>query len=61
MKSYYFTALFLFLVSIGYSHDKKKDYTDASRLIEIWLDAQRDYEQLPDISAAVIEDQEILL
>lgn len=47
---------FLFLRS----KRRKKDFSEAFTLIEVWLDAQKDYEQLPGISAAVIEDQEVL-
>jgi CubicO group peptidase (beta-lactamase class C family) len=35
-------------------------YNEAFRLVEVWLDAQKDYEKLPGISASVVEDQEIL-
>jgi len=48
------------LTLISYSQDKKKDYSDAFKLIEVWLDAQKDYENLPGVSAIVIEDQDVL-
>ena len=32
----------------------------AINLLELWLDAQRDYEQLPGISLAIIHDQELV-
>ena len=32
----------------------------AIRLLEIWLDAQRDYEQIPGLSVAVVHDQDIV-
>ena len=35
-------------------------YNEAFRLVEVWLDAQKDYEKLPGISASVVEDQEII-
>jgi CubicO group peptidase (beta-lactamase class C family) len=38
----------------------EKDYSDAFRLVEVWLDAQKDYEQLPGLTAIVVEDQEVL-
>ncbi len=37
-----------------------KDYAEAFHLIEVWLDAQADYENLPGLSAIVVEDQEVL-
>ena len=55
--------LFL-LISIFYLHsnaqEQKKNYSEAFKIIEVWLDAQKDYEKLPGISAAIIEDQEII-
>jgi CubicO group peptidase (beta-lactamase class C family) len=42
------------------SEDTKPDYTEALRLIEGWLDAQRDYEQLPGLSAGVVQDQTLI-
>lgn len=38
----------------------RTDYAEALRLIDIWLEAQRDYERLPGLSAAVVEDQDII-
>jgi CubicO group peptidase (beta-lactamase class C family) len=60
MKNYQIGILLLLLVSTAYSQEKKQDFSDAYRLIEVWLDAQKDYEQLPGISAMVVEDQDIL-
>ncbi|MCK4746034.1 MAG: beta-lactamase family protein, partial [Bacteroidales bacterium] len=60
MKKICFIATFFLLISAVYSQDKKKDYSEAFQLIEIWLDAQKDYDQLPGISAVVVEDQEVL-
>lgn len=60
MKSYLMGILLMLFVSTGYSQEKKTDYSDAFRIIEVWLDVQKDYEQLPGISATIIEDQDIL-
>lgn len=60
MKKYYFTLLLSFLITVGFSQDSKKDYTEAFKLIEAWLDAQKDFDRLPGISAIAIDDQEIL-
>lgn len=38
----------------------KKDLSPAFRLIDVWLEAQRDYDHLPGISAAAVNDQEII-
>jgi len=60
MKNFFIGTLLLLIVSTAYSQEKKTDYSDAFRIIEVWLDAQRDYEVLPGISATVVEDQDIL-
>ena len=42
------------------AQEAEKNYDEAFALIEVWLDAQRDYERLPGMSAIVVEDQEVL-
>ncbi len=44
------------------SGEEKKDVdlAPAFRVIDTWLEAQRDYDRLPGISVAVVEDQSIL-
>jgi CubicO group peptidase (beta-lactamase class C family) len=36
------------------------DYTDAFRLIERWMEAQREYQHLPGLSASITKDQELI-
>ena len=55
---------FIFLLTINLAESKKTvDHprvSEAVQLLEIWLDAQRDYEGLPGLSAAVVHDQELI-
>lgn len=61
MIKHLFLFLLVLLISFPvFSQENEKDYTEAFRLIEVWLDAQKDFEQLPGISAIVVEDQEVL-
>ena len=60
MKKYYFTLFLSFLITIANSQEGKKDYTEAFKLVEVWLEAQKDFEQLPGLTAIAIEDQEVL-
>jgi CubicO group peptidase (beta-lactamase class C family) len=60
MKNYFIGTLLLLLASTAFPQERKTDYSDAFKIIEIWLDAQKDYEQLPGISAMVVEDQDVL-
>lgn len=39
---------------------KKSDYSEAIRMIDTWLEAQRDYDHLPGISVAIVTDQDVL-
>ncbi len=55
--------IIVFLFSIFFNalpQEDKKDYSEAFHLIEVWLEAQKDFEQLPGITAIVVEDQEVL-
>ena len=60
IRKFHFSVILIFLILTGNAQEKKTDYSDAFQLIEAWLDAQKDYDRLPGLSAAVIEDQEVL-
>ena len=60
MKYLYITLLFCFSLGTAFAQDAKKDYTEALQLVEVWLDAQKDFDQLPGLSAIVVEDQGVL-
>lgn len=51
--------LFLFCTS-AHSQADEKDYAEAKHLIEIWLEAQKDFDRLPGLTALVLYDQEVL-
>ena len=55
--------LFFVIISLPYAQEKtqaRADYSEALRLIDVWLEAQRDYEQLPGMSVAIVENQEVI-
>lgn len=57
------TLLLIMLLTIAFSgitQDKQTDYTEALKLIEVWLDAQRDYDRVPGMSVIIVDDQEVL-
>ncbi len=61
------TIIFLFfLLSFGgnltlFTEDQEKvDFSEAIRVADIWLKAQRDYDRLPGISVAIVKDQEVI-
>jgi len=62
MKTYsLILSTFLCLnAAVVYSQENKTKYEDVSKLIDVWLEAQKDYEDIPFISGVVVKDQEIL-
>ena len=44
----------------AFPQDDETNYEEAFTLIEVWLDAQKDFEDIPGISASVVEDQKLL-
>ena len=60
MQKIYFSLLISFLAIAVLAQDGQKDYSEAFNLIEVWLEAQKDFEQLPGITAIIIEDQDVL-
>lgn len=56
------TLLWLLVITINivHSQDKNYDYKDASELIDVWLKAQKDYEDIPAIIGVVVKDQDII-
>ena len=54
------SILFCMVSLITYAQEYTKNYDDAFKLIEVWLDAQKDFENIPSITAVVIKDQNIL-
>ncbi len=49
----------LFLQTVN-AQESKKNYSEAFELVEVWLEAQKDFDHLPSLTAIVVEDQEVL-
>jgi len=45
---------------ISHAQEYTKNYDDAFKLIDVWLDAQKDFENIPSITAVIVKDQKIL-
>lgn len=52
-----FSLLFVLLFFSLFA-SAQKDYSEAIQFIEVWLDAQKDYEKLPAIIASATDDQD---
>lgn len=59
MKTFISFLSLLLLFSSSFAQDDK-NYSEAFSLVEVWLEAQKDFEQLPAITALVIENQKVL-
>jgi CubicO group peptidase (beta-lactamase class C family) len=60
MKNF-LTCFILFLsVQKSFSQHQTIDYADALHLINSWIEAQREYADLPSISIAIVKDQETI-
>lgn len=60
MKQFLLCLLSCLLTTGLFSQETEKDYTEAFDMLEVWLEAQKDFDQLPGISASVVEDQQII-
>lgn len=57
------TIALIMLSLIAFSvtaQEQSTDYAEALSLIEVWLDAQRDYDRVPGMSVIIADDQEVL-
>ncbi|MEW6998228.1 serine hydrolase domain-containing protein [Colwelliaceae bacterium BS250] len=45
---------------VVYSQENNDKYEDVSKLIDVWLEYEKDYQDIPFISGVAIEDQKIL-
>ena len=60
MTKYFLIIILLSFSNSNFAQDEAKDYGDAIKLIEAWLDAQKDYEKLPGITASIVSDQDLI-
>src|SRR5262245_60399170 len=60
MKYFFFFFVSLLTCTAAISQAKKPDYKEALNIIDAWLNAQRDFDKLPGISVAIVNDQEII-
>ena len=60
MKKILITLLISSLALSIFAQNVEKDYTEAFKLIEVWLEAQKDFDNLPSITAIAVKDQDVL-
>ncbi len=60
MKNLLAFIFFILLVQKSFPQSQATDYNDALRLIDSWVEAQRDYSKLPSISIAIVKNQETI-
>ncbi|MFN2458743.1 MAG: serine hydrolase domain-containing protein [Chitinophagaceae bacterium] len=60
MKYLFILLTCLFFSTHALTQLKSTDYSEALKIINIWLDAKRDYDKLPGLSVAIVKDQDII-
>ncbi|HKO80959.1 MAG TPA: serine hydrolase [Chitinophagaceae bacterium] len=60
MKNFLISVVLFLFVQKSFSQSLTTDYTDALHLIDSWIEAQRDYLDIPSISVAIVKDQETI-
>jgi CubicO group peptidase (beta-lactamase class C family) len=48
------------MIFFAFAQTEKQDYSDAFKIIEVWLEAQKDFDKLPGISAIIVDDQDVI-
>jgi CubicO group peptidase (beta-lactamase class C family) len=54
------TGIFILICFQCSGQFKKADYSDMLHVVDLWLDAQRDFDKLPGLSVAIVQDQDII-
>jgi CubicO group peptidase (beta-lactamase class C family) len=54
------TILLALFIQQGFGQVTKPDYKGLLSIIDRWLDGQRDFDRLPGISVAIVQDQELI-
>ena len=60
MKKLYLAVSLVLISLFSFSQNKPTDYSDILKVIDVWLDAQKDFDKLPGISVAIVQDQETI-
>ena len=60
MKYIFFLLITILSCRVANSQAKETDYKEALRIIDVWLNAQRDFDKLPGISVSIVNDQDII-
>ena len=62
MKIFNLVLLTIFYLNSSFAFCQENDdrFKDASQLIDVWLEAQKDYKDIPAIMGVVVKDQKIL-
>ena len=60
MKRPLFFFISLLICITATSQSKQTDYKEALNIIDAWLNGQRDFDKLPGIAVAIVNDQTII-
>ena len=60
MRFLFFFFIAFLTCKVANSQTRETDYKEALRIIDVWLNGQRDFDKLPGISVAIVNDQNII-
>lgn len=60
MKKYTLISILFIHFNLALGQQEIPNYNDATELINVWLEAQKDYEDIPAIMGVAVKDQEII-
>ena len=60
MRNLLLLSLLFFNFTKGYNQESTTNYQDATKLINVWLEAQKDYQDIPAIMGVAVKDQKIV-
>jgi len=60
MKYFLFIVATLVATTVSNSQTKESDYAEALKIIDVWLDGEHDFDKLPGIAVAIVNDQNII-
>jgi CubicO group peptidase (beta-lactamase class C family) len=60
MRALIMASILFLLCCRSLGQIKKTDYSDMLQVIDAWLDAQREFDKLPGISVAIVQDQDMI-
>ncbi len=60
MNKYILSAILIFNFANAFGQNENYNYQDVTALLNVWLEAQKDYEDIPAIMGVAVKDQDVI-